>query len=255
MSDTYKQQPVLAGQVALVTGASRGIGRAIALELGRLGADVCVNYLGNEARSREVVSQLEAQQCKAVAIAADVSKAEEVERLFKETTNTLGPVSILVNNAGITRDNLLLRLSEDDWDAVLDTNLKSAYLCCKAAVRSMIRNRSGRIINVSSVVALIGNPGQVNYTAAKGGLIALTKTLAREFGSRNITVNAVAPGFVETDMTATLTEEVRKGLADRITLGRLGTPEDIASVVGFLCTPAARYMTGQVISVDGGLSL
>jgi 3-oxoacyl-[acyl-carrier protein] reductase len=255
MSDTNEQDLVLAGQVAVVTGASRGIGRAIALELGRLGANICFNYHSNESKAQEVIGLLEAQKRKAVAIGANVSQTEEVERLFREATSTLGPVTILVNNAGITRDNLLLRMSEADWDTVLDTNLKSAYLCSKAAVRSMIRNRSGRIINIASVVAMIGNAGQANYTAAKGGLISFTKTLAREFGSRNITANVITPGFIETDMTASLTEEARKILAERIALGRLGTPEDIAGVAGFLCTRAARYITGQVICVDGGLSL
>jgi 3-oxoacyl-[acyl-carrier protein] reductase len=247
--------PPLIGQVALVTGASRGLGRAIALELGRLGADICVNYYGNEAKANEVVAQLTEQGRHAIAVAADVSKADRVAYLFSETTSALGPVSILVNNAGITRDNLLLRMSEDDWDNVLDTNLKSAYLCSKAAARTMMRARSGCIINIASVVALGGNPGQANYTAAKGGLIALSKTLAKELGSRNIRVNVVAPGFVETDMTADLSQEALKNLHERIILGRLGVPADIAAAVGFLCTPAAQYITGQVLSVDGGLSL
>jgi 3-oxoacyl-[acyl-carrier protein] reductase len=160
-----------------------------------------------------------------------------------------------VNNAGITRDNLLLRMSEDDWDNVLDTNLKSAYLCSKAAARMMIRSRQGCIVNIASVAALSGNPGQANYTAAKGGLIAFSKTLAKEFGSRNIRVNVVAPGFIETDMTAELSQEVRGQLAEKIALGRLGTPAEIATTVAFLCTPAAQYITGQIISIDGGLSL
>ena len=250
-----KADPPLTGQVALVTGASRGLGKAIALELGRLGANICVNYYGNEARANEVVEQLTNQGRQAMAVAADVSKGESVAHLFNEVHSKLGAVNILVNNAGITRDNLLIRLSEDDWDSVLDTNLKSAYLCCKAAVRTMMRARSGCIVNIASVVALGGNPGQANYTAAKGGLIALSKTLAKELGSRNIRVNVVAPGFVETDMTADLSQEALKSLTERIILGRLGTPADIASVVGFLCTPAAQYMTGQVLSVDGGLSL
>lgn len=253
------QQPptteLLAGQVALVTGASRGIGKAIALELGRQGASVCVNYRSGEAQAHAVVEQLTQRGRKAVAIGADVSKAEEVERLFREASSTLGPITILVNNAGITRDMLILRMSEDDWDSVIDTNLKSAYLCSKAAIRMMIRARVGSIITIASVVALSGNAGQANYTAAKGGLISFTKSLAREVGSRNITANVIAPGFIETDMTATLSPEMRKGLAERIALGRLGTPEDVASVAAFLCSPAARYITAQVIGVDGGLSL
>lgn len=247
--------PVLKGRTALVTGASRGIGRAIALELAALGANVCINYLSNQAQAQATVTELQAHNVKAIAIAADVSKAEEVDRLFKEATSALGPIHILVNNAGITRDNLLLRMSETDWDTVLDTNLKSAYLCSKAAIRSMLRMQWGVIVNIASVVALIGNPGQANYTAAKGGLIAFSKTLAREVGSRNIRVNVVAPGFVETDMTSSLTQEARKALAERIALGYLGTPQDIAGIVGFLCTPGARYITGQVLTVDGGLSL
>jgi 3-oxoacyl-[acyl-carrier protein] reductase len=247
---------VLCGKTALVTGASRGIGRAIALELARLGANICINYLSNETPAQQVVEQLRHEfSVQAISVAADVSKADEVERLFRETQSSLGPVHILVNNAGITRDNLLLRLSEADWDTVLDTNLKSAYLCSKAAIRMMLRAQSGVIINIASVVALIGNPGQANYTAAKGGLISLSKTLAREVGSRNIRVNVIAPGFIETDMTASLTQEARKALAERISLGYLGSPEDIASVAGFLCSPGARYITGQVLSIDGGLSL
>ena len=255
MSERDEPESVLRGQVALVTGASRGIGQAIALELGRLGASVCVNYRESEKRAHEVTDQLRAQGRQAIAIGADVSRAEDVEHLFKEIASTLGSVTILVNNAGITRDNLLVRLSEDDWDSVLDTNLKSAYLCSKAAARSMIRLRQGCIVNIVSVIALLGNVGQANYAAAKGGLIALTKTLARELGSRNIRVNAVAPGFIETDMTVGLTSAARQQLAERVILGQLGKPEDIAMAVGYLCSPAARYVTGQVLNVDGGLSL
>jgi 3-oxoacyl-[acyl-carrier protein] reductase len=255
MSEKSEPQPVLQGQIALVTGSSRGIGKAIALELGRLGASVCVNYRGSEKQAQEVVDQLRAQGNQAIAVGADVSRAEDVEHLFKEITSTLGSVTILVNNAGITRDNLLVRLSEEDWDSVLDTNLKSAYLCSKAAARSMIRLRQGCILNIASVIALIGNAGQANYTAAKGGLIALTKTLARELGSRNIRVNAIAPGFIETDMTIGLTPAARQQLADHVILGQLGQPEDIAMAAGYLCSPASRYVTGQVLSVDGGLSL
>ncbi|GER88474.1 beta-ketoacyl-ACP reductase [Dictyobacter vulcani] len=253
--EEYPQQPPLSGQVALVTGASRGIGKAIAVELARQGATVCVNYLGNEARAHAVVEHIMEHGGRAIAIAADVSKADEVQHLFSAASSKIGPIQILVNNAGITRDNLLLRMSEDDWDNVLDTNLKSAYLCSKAAARMMIRSRQGSIVNIASVAALSGNPGQANYTAAKGGLIAFSKTLAKEFGSRNIRVNVVAPGFIETDMTAELSQEVRGQLAEKIALGRLGAPAEIATTVAFLCTPAAQYITGQVISIDGGLSL
>ena len=253
--EEYPQQPPLSGQVALVTGASRGIGKAIAVELARQGATVCVNYRGNEARAHAVVEHIIEHGGRAIAIAADVSKADEVQHLFSTASSKIGPIQILVNNAGITRDNLLLRMSEDDWDNVLDTNLKSAYLCSKAAARMMIRSRQGCIVNIASVAALSGNPGQANYTAAKGGLIAFSKTLAKEFGSRNIRVNVVAPGFIETDMTAELSQEVRGQLAEKIALGRLGTPAEIATTVAFLCTPAAQYITGQIISIDGGLSL
>ncbi|GHO87727.1 3-oxoacyl-[acyl-carrier-protein] reductase [Dictyobacter formicarum] len=253
--EDYPQHLPLAGQVALVTGSSRGIGKAIALELARLGADVCVNYLGSETCAQAVVEHIIAQGRRAIAVAADISNAEDVQQLFSTVARSLGPIQILVNNAGITRDNLLLRMSEDDWDSVLDTNLKSAYLCSKAAARMMIRARKGTIVNIASVVALSGNPGQANYTAAKGGLIAFSKTLAKELGSRNIRVNVIAPGFIETEMTAELSHEVRNNLATKVALGRLGTPEDIATTVAFLCTPAAQYITGQVISIDGGLSL
>ncbi|GCE19604.1 beta-ketoacyl-ACP reductase [Dictyobacter kobayashii] len=225
------------------------------MELARQGANVCVNYLGSEGRAQAVVDDIIAHGGQAIAVAADISKAEEVQKLFATVASCFGPIQILVNNAGITRDNLLLRLSEDDWDIVLDTNLKSAYLCSKAAARIMIRARKGSIINIASVVALSGNPGQANYAAAKSGLISFSKTLAQELGSRNIRVNVIAPGFIETEMTAELSHEVRTNLATKIALGRLGTPEDIATTVAFLCTPAAQYITGQVISIDGGLSL
>ena len=186
----------------------------------------------------------------------DVSDYNACAEGVKKVRETLGAeIDVLVNNAGITRDNLLVRLSEDDWDSVLDTNLKSAYLCSKAAARGMIRLRQGCILNIASVIALIGNAGQANYTAAKGGLIALTKSMARELGSRNIRVNAIAPGFIETDMTVNLTAAARQQLTDRLILGQLGQPEDIAMAAGYLCSPAARYVTGQVLSVDGGLSL
>jgi 3-oxoacyl-[acyl-carrier protein] reductase len=248
------EKPVQTERVALVTGASRGIGRAIALELGRLGASVCVNYHCNEARAHQVVTELKDMGCRVIAIAADVSDPAQVEQLFHETASTLGVIDILVNNAGITRDNLLVRMSETDWDSVLDTNLKSAYLCSKAALRMMLRARSGRIVNIASVVALGGNAGQANYAASKGGLISFSKTLAKEVGTRNITVNVIAPGFIETDMTKTLSAEARKGIIERIAVGYLGTPEDVAAAVGFLCSPAARYITGQVLRIDGGLS-
>ncbi len=245
----------LAGKIALVTGSSRGIGRAIALELARRGARVVVNYRTGAEQAEAVRAEIEALGVPALAVAADVSQAAAVQQLFARIGETFGAVDVLVNNAGITRDNLILRMDERDWDAVLDTNLKAAFLCTRVALRGMLRARWGRVVNVSSVIALGGNPGQVNYAAAKAGLVALTRTLAREVGSRGITVNAVAPGFVATDMTAGLPEPARKQLIERVALDRLGTPEDVAQAVAFLCSPAGSYITGHVLVVDGGLSL
>jgi 3-oxoacyl-[acyl-carrier protein] reductase len=244
----------LAGRTALVTGSSRGIGRAIALELARRGAQVVVNYRTGAERAQAVQAEIEALGSRALAIGADVSQSSDVDRLFASVGETLGGVDVLVNNAGVTRDTLLLRMDESDWDTVLDTNLKAAFLCTRAALRGMLRARWGRVVNVSSVIALAGNAGQANYAAAKAGLVALTRSLAREVGARGITVNAVAPGFVETDMTAHLTEQARKQLTDRIALDRLGSPEDVAQAVAFLCSPAGAYITGHVLVVDGGLS-
>lgn len=248
-------QTTLAGKTALVTGSTRGIGRATALELARLGANIVINYRGSAEAAREVQALIEGRGGKAIAIAADVSQSAEVDRLFAAIGETFGAVDMLVNNAGLTRDNLLLRISEADWDAVLATNLKSAYLCAKAALRGMLRARWGRIVNVSSIVGIAGNAGQTNYAAAKAGVIALTKSLAQEVGSRGITVNAVAPGFIETEMTASLPEALRRRMLDHVALGRAGTPEDVAAVISFLCTPAAGYITGQVLVVDGGMGL
>ena len=245
----------LAGKTALVTGSSRGIGRAIALELARRGARVVVNYRAGAEQAEAVRAEIEALGVPALAVGADVSQAAAVQQLFARIGETFGAVDVLVNNAGITRDNLILRMDERDWDAVLDTNLKAAFLCTRVALRGMLRARWGRVVNVSSVIALGGNPGQANYAAAKAGLVALTRTLAREVGSRGITVNAVAPGFVATDMTAGLPEPARKQLIERIALDRLGTPEDVAQAVAFLCSPAGSYITGHVLVVDGGLSL
>ncbi len=246
---------VLAGKTALVTGSSRGIGRATALELAHLGANVVVNYRGSEEAAHEVQRLIEARGGKAIAIGADVSQSAEIERLFAAIAERLGAVDILVNNAGQTRDNLLMRISEADWDAVLTTNLKSTYLCAKAALRGMLKARWGRIVNVSSIVGITGNAGQANYSAAKAGVIALTKSLAQEVGSRSITVNAVAPGFIETEMTTHLPDALRQRMLEHVALGRVGTPEDVASLIAFLCTPAAGYITGQAIIVDGGMGL
>jgi 3-oxoacyl-[acyl-carrier protein] reductase len=246
---------ILAGKTALVTGSTRGIGRAAALELARMGARVVINYRESQDAANAVLQQIEQQGGKALALKADVGKSADVEELFARITQTLGGVDILVNNAGLTRDNLLMRVSEADWDMVLNTNLKSAYLCSKAAVRSMLKARWGRIINISSVAGIAGNPGQTNYSAAKAGMIAFTKSLAQEVGSRGITVNAVAPGLIETELIAHLDEAARKRLLDHVALRRIGTPEDIAGVIAFLCTPAADYITGQVLVVDGGMGL
>jgi 3-oxoacyl-[acyl-carrier protein] reductase len=248
-------QAALGGKTALVTGSTRGIGRATALELARLGANVVVNYRESQEAAHEVQALIESQGGKAIAVGADVSQSAEIERLFAVITEAFGAVDILVNNAGLTRDNLLMRISEEDWDAVLATNLKSAYLCTKAALRGMLKARWGRIVNVSSIVGITGNAGQANYSAAKAGVIALTKSLAQEVGSRGITVNAVAPGFIETEMTAHLPEALRQRMLDHVALRRVGMPEDVAAVISFLCTPAAGYVTGQVVVVDGGMGL
>lgn len=243
----------LKDKVAIVTGGSRGIGRAIALALADAGALVVVNYKGNQAAADDVVAAIEAKEGQALAIQADIALAEDVDRLFKAVLERFGRLDILVNNAGITRDNLLLRMKEADFDAVLDTNLRGAYLCSRAALRPMTKARTGRIINITSVVGLVGNAGQANYSAAKAGLIGFTKAVAREMASRAITVNAVAPGYIDTELTAGLGDQIRAAILENIPLGRLGTPEDIANTVCFLASDAAAYITGQTITVDGGM--
>jgi 3-oxoacyl-[acyl-carrier protein] reductase len=244
---------MLTGKVALVTGASRGIGRAIALHLAEAGADVAVNYAGNGQAAEEVVRQIEALGRKAFKFQADVGIAEQAEELVNQVVETFGKIDILVNNAGITRDNLLMRMKEDEFDQVIRTNLKGVFNCIKAATRPMMKQRSGRIINISSVVGTIGNVGQANYVAAKAGVIGLTKAAARELASRGITVNCVAPGFIETDMTGVLPEDLRKQLLAQIPLSRFGQPEEIAKAVRFLASDDASYMTGQTIHIDGGM--
>ena len=238
-----------------MTGASRGIGRAVAQRLAADGAAIAVNYHTSEAEATEVVSSITSSGGTAVSIGGDVSDAAQAAATVAAAAEALGGLDILVNNAGITRDNLVLRLSEEEWDAVLDVNLKGAFLCTKAALRPMLRQRSGRIINMTSVVAGTGNPGQANYAAAKAGLIGLTKTVAREVASRGITVNAVAPGFISTRMVEAITEEQRELVLGRIPLARFGTPADVAACVAFLASDDAGYITGQVLGVDGGLSL
>ncbi|QQK80562.1 3-oxoacyl-[acyl-carrier-protein] reductase [Salicibibacter cibi] len=244
---------MLKGKKALVTGASRGIGRAIALNLAENGADVAINYAGNEAKAAETAKECVSYGVDAFPVQANVTREEDVKTLFKTVTDRFGAIDVLVNNAGITKDNLVMRMKEDDWDEVLDTNLKGVFLCAKAAVRPMMKQRSGSIINIGSVTGSLGNAGQANYTAAKAGVVGLTKTLARELSSRHIRVNAVAPGFIETEMTDELEGEQREGLLAQIPLGELGRPEDVAETVSFLAGEKSRYMTGQTLHVDGGM--
>ncbi|WP_257350128.1 3-oxoacyl-[acyl-carrier-protein] reductase [Pseudalkalibacillus decolorationis] len=244
---------MLTGKNALVTGASRGIGRAIALELAKQGASVAVNYSGSEEKARKVVEEIQQNGGTAFAIQADVSSSDSVSAMIKEVTTTFGSLDILVNNAGITRDNLLMRMKEEEWDAVINTNLKGVFNCTKAVTRPMMKQRSGRIINIASIVGVSGNPGQANYVAAKAGVIGLTKTTAKELSSRGITVNAVAPGFIETDMTDTLDTNVKDEMLKQIPLARLGRPEDIAAAVKFLASDESGYITGQTLHIDGGM--
>jgi 3-oxoacyl-[acyl-carrier protein] reductase len=244
-----------AGQrrVALVTGAARGIGRAIAKQLAADGFSVVANYRGDEALANSLVEEIVADGGEACAIKADVVNADEVGALIEGTLSAYGRIDALVNNAGITRDTLLMRMSEADWDAVLTINLKGAFLCSKAAIRPMMRQRSGAIVNLTSVVGLVGNAGQANYAAAKAGLVGLTKSVAKEVGSRNITVNAVAPGFIETRLTDVLSDDLKGQAVAQIPLGRFGQPDDVAGAVAFLVSSRARYITGHVLSVDGGM--
>jgi 3-oxoacyl-[acyl-carrier protein] reductase len=252
---TSEQQTPLAGKIALVTGSGQGIGRATALRLAGLGADVVVNYRSNKEAANETKSSIEALGRRCAMIQADVSQEEEVTRLFNEVTEALGPVTILINNAGTTRDKLILQMSLADFEHVMDSNLRSTFLCTKAALRPMMKARWGRIINISSVAGLLGPAGQANYAASKAAIVAFTITTAREMASRNITVNAVAPGYIQTELTSTLTEQQQKFLIEAPLLKRAGTTEEVAGTVAFLCSPDAAYITGQVISVDGGVSL
>lgn len=240
---------------ALVTGGSRGIGRAVCLELARAGFAIAVNYAGNQQAALQTAEACRALGVKAEIFAADVSRPEECARLFEEVLAAFGRVDVLVNNAGITRDNLILRLSEEDFDKVLDTNLKGAFFCCKAAARPMMKQRFGRIINLTSVVGLRGNPGQTNYSASKAGLIGLTKSLAKELASRGITANAVAPGFIDTDMTRAMPEAAKAAMNGTIPLGRPGQPEEVARAVAFFASEESGYITGQVLCVDGGMAM
>ncbi|HMM21419.1 MAG TPA: 3-oxoacyl-[acyl-carrier-protein] reductase [Selenomonadales bacterium] len=244
---------LLGGKVAIITGSSRGIGRAVAVGLAKAGAKVVINYAGNRAAAEAVAETVKAGGGEAVLCQGDVSKAEIAEELVKTAMEAFGRVDILVNNAGITRDGLLIRMKEEDWDAVLTTNLKGVFNCTKAAARVMMKQKSGKIINMASVIGQMGNAGQANYAAAKAGVIGFTKATARELASRGITANAVAPGFILTDMTAAIPEQAKEEHAKQIPLGRAGTPEDVAAAVLFLASDAANYITGQTINVDGGM--
>ena len=245
----------LQGKCALVTGGSRGIGRAVCLELARQGARVAVNYAGNAAAAEETVQACTALGAEAFAIQADVADAAASEAMVKEVLARFGRLDILVNNAGVTRDGLMPMMKEADWDAVLDTNLKGAFHCMKAVYRPMMKQKYGRIVNLSSIVGLRGNAGQANYAASKAGLIGLTKSMAKELAARNVTVNAVAPGFIDTDMTAALPEKAREAMLTTIPMGRLGQAEDVAQAVAFFAGDTSAYVTGQVLCVDGGMAV
>ena len=245
----------LDGKIALVTGASRGIGRAVALKLSAEGAKVAINFAGNLAKAEEVKSEIESNGGEALLVQGNVADFNAVNEIVKKVVDAWGRIDILVNNAGITRDNLLLKMSEENFDEVIATNLKGVFNCTKAVTKLMMKQREGRIINMSSVVGLVGNISQANYSAAKAGVIGFTKSAAKELASRNVTVNAVAPGFIETDMTNSLSDSVKENLSKSIPMGRLGSPEDIASLVEFLVSDKAAYITGQVISVDGGMAI
>jgi len=242
----------LKDKVALITGGARGIGRAIALTFAREGADIAVADVNLEV-AQQTASEIENLGRKAMALEMDVTNFEKVEEAINKILDKLGKVDILVNNAGITRDNLLLRMSQSDWDAVINVNLKGTFNCIKAVSRPMIKQRSGRIVSIASIIGLMGNPGQANYAASKAGIIALTKTVAKELASRNINANAVAPGFIQTEMTAKLPEEVKKKMLEAIPLAKLGTPEDVANVCLFLASDESSYITGQTITIDGGM--
>ncbi|MBU3156302.1 3-oxoacyl-[acyl-carrier-protein] reductase [Clostridium estertheticum] len=253
MKDVKEHELMLKGKTAVVTGASRGIGRAIALKLAKHGANVVVNYRNSVDAVQEVVKEIEALGVKVLAIQADISSYTDVENMIKKSVEEFGSIDILVNNAGITKDGLLMRMKEADFDSVIDINLKGAFNCTRHVAAIMLKQRSGRIINISSVSGLTGNAGQVNYSAAKAGIIGMTKSVAREFGSRGVTCNAVAPGYIQTDMTEDLPAKVKDTIMGTIPLKRLGRPEDVANVVAFLVTDEAAYITGQVINVDGGM--
>jgi 3-oxoacyl-[acyl-carrier protein] reductase len=244
----------LSNRVAIVTGGGRGIGRTIALKLAEVGATVVVNDIGEASPVGSVVEEIKAMGGQSLAVLADVSSSSDVARLVEETVAAYGKVDILVNNAGITRDQLIIRMSDEDWDRVLSVNLKGAFLCARAVLRHMIKQRWGRIISIASIVGLVGNPGQANYASAKAGIIGFTRTVAKEVGARGITANAIAPGFIDTEMTQRLEEDWKQQLKKQIPLGYFGSPRDVAEAVAFLASEEARYITGQVLSVDGGMA-
>jgi 3-oxoacyl-[acyl-carrier protein] reductase len=250
-----EQQLTLAGKIALVTGSSQGIGRATAERLAQSGADIVINYRNNASSAAEVKAHIKEMGRRCIAVQADVSLEDDVSRLFAEANESLGPVSILVNNAGTTRDKLILQMSLADFEYVVDTNLRSAFLCTKAALRGMMKARWGRIVNISSPAALLGSAGQANYSASKAAIIAFTLSTAREMASRNITANAIAPGFIPTELTSMLTEQQRQFLLDNTPVGRFGEPEEIAAAINFFCSPDAAFITGQILCVDGGMAM
>ncbi len=254
MSPGFSEKGDLNGKVAIVTGSARGIGRAIALALAGRGADVVISDVNLE-EARSTAREIEAFGRRSLAVRCDVVRRNEVEALVEQTVHELGHLDIFVNNAGITRDGLLVRMTEDQWDLVLDVNLKGTFFGCQAAAKVMMKARSGRIVNVASITGLIGNAGQANYSASKAGVIALTRSVAKELASRNIRVNAVAPGFIATEMTRELTDKARDAFLTNIPLGRPGTPEEVASLVCFLCSPRSDYITGECITIDGGLTI
>lgn len=245
----------LAGKVAVVTGGSRGIGRAISIRLASMGALVYINYVSRSSAAEETAAIIKQDGGRAEIIAFDVAQGDAVQQAFKKIVSDAGSIDILVNNAGITRDGLMARMKEDDWDAVIDTNLKGAFLCAKAASREMMKKKWGRIVNISSVSGVVGNPGQVNYSAAKAGLIGLSKAMAREYASRNITVNSVAPGYIETEMTDQLGETVREQIKKEIPLASFGKVEDVAGAVAYLVSEDGRYITGQTLHINGGMCM
>ncbi|UXU58751.1 3-oxoacyl-[acyl-carrier-protein] reductase [Staphylococcus agnetis] len=242
-------------KVALVTGASRGIGRSIALQLAEEGFNVAVNYAGNKEKAEQVVESIKEKGVEAFAIQANVANPDEVKAMIKEVVSQFGSVDVLVNNAGITRDNLLMRMKEQEWDDVIDTNLKGVFNCIQKVTPQMLRQKGGRIINLTSIVGAVGNPGQINYVASKAGVIGMTKTAARELASRHITVNAVAPGFIVSDMTNALNDDLKAGMKAQIPLGHFGEDTDIAHTVAFLASDKAKYITGQTIHVNGGMHM